>query len=321
MTTRNILVLGAGELGTQVLVSLAQHPNRNITTSTLISALLRPTTLTSTNPQKTKELDLLREHGITLIPGDITNDPIPTLVSIFSNYDTIISCTGFTAGPGTQLKVAQAVLAAKVQRYIPWQFGVDYDVIGRGSGQDLFDEQLDVRDLLRSQETTKWVIISTGMFTSFLFEESFGVVDFANGVVTALGSWGNRVTVTSPEDIGRVTAEVVLGSHSHSEDEEEQDAFGDKPIFIAGDTLSYAQLAELVERVTGRQFERRLRTVQAAREDLAKDPGNALFKYEIVFGEGRGVAWDVNETWNYQQGMKAQTAEEWAREHLDIRAK
>ena len=54
---------------------------------------------------------------------------------------------------GTQLKLAHAVLGVKggnVKRYVPWQFGVDYDIIGRGSAQELFDEQLGVRDLLRS---------------------------------------------------------------------------------------------------------------------------------------------------------------------------
>jgi len=64
-----------------------------------------------------------------------------------------------------------------VKRYFPWQFGVDYDVIGRGSAQDLFDEQLDVRDLLRGQSGTEWVVVSTGMFMSFLFEPWFGVVE------------------------------------------------------------------------------------------------------------------------------------------------
>jgi len=54
-----------------------------------------------------------------------------------------------------------------VKRYFPWQFGVDYDVIGRGSAQDLFDKQLDVRHLLRGQSGTEWVVVSTGMFMSF----------------------------------------------------------------------------------------------------------------------------------------------------------
>jgi hypothetical protein len=106
------------------------------------------------------------------------------------------------------------VLAARVARFIPWQFGVDYDVIGKGSAQDLFDEQCDVRSLLRNGEEnggTEWVIVSTGIFMSFLFEEFWGVVDVKEKkwVVRALGSWENKVTVTTPEDIGRLTARIV----------------------------------------------------------------------------------------------------------------
>lgn len=306
-----ILVLGAGELGTPVLLALAQHPNvttTNKSNNISISVLLRPSTITSPSPQKAKELKVFRDNNISFIPGDITADSPQTLSSTFKQFDTVISCTGFAVGPGTQLKLTRAVLDAGVARYIPWQFGVDYDTIGRGSGQDLFDEQLDVRDALRSQTSTRWAIISTGMFTSFLFEPSSGIVDLGDGVVTALGGLGNRVTVTAPHDIGRVTAEVVLGDH--------EEGFQDKPVYVAGDTLSYGRLAEIVEGVAGRKVERRVRTVEAAREDLVKDPGNALYKYQIVFGEGKGVAWDVEETWNYKHGIRLQTAEEWARENL-----
>ena len=91
---------------------------------------------------------------------------------------------------------------------MPWQFGVDYDVLGKGSAQDLFNEQLEVRELLRAQRATEWIIISTGMFTSFLFEPAFGVVDLAKNTVHALGSWDTQVTVTTPEDIGMLTATV-----------------------------------------------------------------------------------------------------------------
>lgn len=192
---------------------------------------------------------------------------------------------------------------------MPWQFGVDYDIIGRGSAQDLFDEQLDVRDLLRSQTKTKWVIISTGMFTSFLFEPSFGVIDFKSNNILALGSLDTKVSVTASEDIGKITAEVVLGPNANL-------AFSYKPIHIAGDALSYAQLADLAEKITGRKFTRKIRTVEAARADLAKEPDNTLFKYQVVFGEGRGVSWDLSETWNNQAGIHALTADEWARTHL-----
>ncbi|PKX96238.1 aromatic alcohol reductase [Aspergillus novofumigatus IBT 16806] len=284
-----------GELGNQVLHSLARHPHRD---SATIAVLLRPSSIASTTPDKVKELEALRNLNVQLIPGDIAKDSEKCLSDVFGEYDTIIGCTGFAAGSGTQLKLACAVLAAQVPRYVPWQFGVDYDTIGRGSAQDLFDEQLDVRDLLRSQDRTKWVILSTGMFTSFLFEPWFGVVKFKDDTIVALGSLVTKVSVTAPEDIGKITAEAVLGSRADS------------------DTLTYEHLARLVERITGRKFTRHIRTVQAARADLAKDPDNTLFKYQIVFGEGRGVAWDLSETWNCQVGIHALTAEEWARLHL-----
>lgn len=217
-----------------------------------------------------------------------------------------------------------------MKRYIPWQFGVDYDIIGRGSAQDLFDEQLDVRDLLRSQgnsssssSKTRWAIISTGMFTSFLFEPAFGVVDVENSTVRALGSWENRVTVTTPEDIGRFTADIVLGeesglfSSSASASSSDNDENG-KVIYVGGDTISYADLVRLVEDIgiARKPLTRTVLTVDAVGDALANDPGNSLLKYQAVFGKGDGVAWDLSKTWNWQRGIRATTAEQWAREHL-----
>lgn len=57
------------------------------------------------------------------------------LADPFARYDTVLSCIGFAAGPGTQLKLARAALASGIRRCFPWQFGVDDDVLGRGSPQ------------------------------------------------------------------------------------------------------------------------------------------------------------------------------------------
>ena len=175
----------------------------------------------------------------------------------------MIGCTGFVAGRSIQLKLARAALDAGVRRYFPWQFGVDYDAIGRGSAQDLFDEQLDVRDLLRSQDRTEWVIVSTGMFTSFLFEPSFGVVDLAQDTVRALGSWDNAVTVTTPEDIGVLTAEIVST----------EPRIANSVVYTAGDTITYARLADVVDTVLGRKVRRVEWCVPELKDELAKTPG------------------------------------------------
>lgn len=309
MVSQRILVIGAGELGLQVLRSLVNHSR----SAGAVAVLLRPETISSTNPLKRNKIEDLRHLGIQLIAGDIVHGSQENLASVFAGYDTVIGCTGFVSGKGVQLKLTRAVLAAGTPRYIPWQFGVDYDAIGRGSPQDLFDEQLDVRDLLRSQTRTRWAIISTGMFTSFLFEPAFGVVDVENAAVCALGSWENRVTVTTPGDIGSFTAEMVLGDDSDR-------LFADRVIFVGGDTLTYEELARLVERVTQKPVKRAVLTEADALSALADDPDNPMFKYRAVFGQGRGVAWGLSETWNRRRGLRATTAEEWARSNLLVSA-
>jgi hypothetical protein len=177
----------------------------------------------------------------------VTSPTRPTeLPALFKGYHAVIGCTGFVTARGFQLRLARTVLEAAVKRYFPWQFGVDYDAIGRGSAQDLFDEQLDVRDLRRSQRRMEWVIVSTGMFTSFLFEPSFGVVDLAQNTVRALGSWDTAVTVTTPEDIGALTAEICFA----------EARIVNSIVYTAGDTLTYAHLANIVDSVLGRKVRR-----------------------------------------------------------------
>jgi hypothetical protein len=39
------------------------------------------------------------------------------------------------------------------------------------------NEQRNLRDLLRAQSATSWAVVSTGMFTTFLFKSWFGVVE------------------------------------------------------------------------------------------------------------------------------------------------
>ncbi|WP_395672562.1 aromatic alcohol reductase [Inquilinus sp.] len=305
--TRSILVLGAGELGMAVLRGLTGHPAAP--RGTEITVLLRPATLESQAPGKRREIEELRALGIHLLAGDLAAGSVDELARLFRPFDTVICCTGFVAGTGTQRKLATAVLAAGVKRYVPWQFGVDYDIIGRGSGQNLWDEQLDVRDLLRSQDATEWVIVSTGMFTSFLFEPSFGVVDLANGTVHALGHWDTAVTVTTPEDIGTLTAAILFA----------EPRIANQVVFTAGDTITYARLADILDSHLGRNLRRVEWHIPTLSADLAADPDNALKKYRVAFAQGTGVAWDIGETFNARNGIAVTDVAGWVRRNLPHR--
>lgn len=210
--------------------------------------------------------------------------------------------------PGTQLKITRAVLAAGVGRYFPWQFGVDYDAIGLASAQDLFDEQLAVRDLLRSQTGVQWVIVSTGMFMSFLFEEAFGVVDLRGGRVVALGNWDNCLTVTAVEDIGRVVAELALVGV------EEEGV-----VFVAGDTVSMRRLEDVVDGLLGgREVERKVKTLEQLERELLDEPDDVMGKYRAVFAAGVGVSWDKDATFNAKRGIKMMLVEDWARANVKV---
>lgn len=303
-TPQSILVLGAGELGLPVLRNLARVAKR--APGSKVSVLLRKSTITTQEPAKKAEIDELRSLGVHMVAADLVNDSIDQLAEVFAEFDTVIGCAGMVAGRETPMKLATAALKSGVKRYFPWQFGVDFEVIGRGSPQDLFDAQLDVRELLRAQDKTEWVIISTGMFTSFMFEPIFEVVDFENDTVNALGGLENSVTLTTPDDIGALTAEIVFF----------EPRFRNEIVYLSGDTVTYDEVAGLLERVLGRPFKRNEWTVPYLMEELEKDPTHHIKKYRAVFAQGRGVAWPKAGTFNERQAIQVTTAEQWAQANL-----
>lgn len=194
---------------------------------------------------------------------------------------------------------------------MPWQAGVDYDVLGPEAGRGLFSEQCGVRQLLRAQGETQWVVVSCGIFMSFLLEEAWGVVsreaDGDKVRVTALGSWEDGITVTAVEDIARVYAALVL--------EKEQSMEWGKPVFIAGETLTYEQFTEAMGRVTGKEVVRELWDRDTLKQQMEKNPDDKLWAYRAVFGGGVGVSWPVKGTWSEKRGMKMTGVENWMKKN------
>ncbi|KAF2970597.1 hypothetical protein GQX73_g2957 [Xylaria multiplex] len=301
--TQRVLIVGAGELGTAILEGLVQHPKHRSS----ITVLLRASTLQSVDTGKIRANAYLRSLGAELAPGDIVQDSEEHLAGIFKDYDTIIVCSGFGFPPGTQLRVTRAVLRAGVKRYFPWQWGIDYDIVGAGSAQDLFDEQLEVRKLLRAQVDVDWVVVSTGLFVSFIFVPEFGPVDFKARTVRALGGWDTQLSVTTPRDIGRVAADIVY----------DPQGINRQVVFTAGDTVSYENVADLVTKRFGGQWARELWDMDTLQQRLKDNPDNGMVKYQNVFGAGNGVAWDMASTVNAQRGIKMQTVEGYLEEMKD----
>lgn len=301
--TPHTLVLGAGELGMAILRHLAP---RQKAAGRALAVLVTPGSIDAPTARQRQDHATLRALDVALVPFDLAQRSEEELVALLRPFDTVINCTGFVAGPGTQLRLTRAVLAAGVRRHIPWQFGVDYDIVGKGSGQPVFDEQSDVRGMLRGQDRTEWIIISTGMFTSFLFEKTAGIVDLDAGIVRGLGSWDTQVTVTTPDDIGRCTAAILF----------ELPRIANQVVYLASDTVSYGQLADIVEQVTGRAIERTLLTREALLADLAAQPDDAKARYRLAFARSEGLAWRKQNTFNEARGIPTSDVRTWLAQRL-----
>lgn len=298
---KQILILGAGELGTSFLPHLSALPNTHITLA--VRTISKYTHLSTSN--------------ITLISLDTTSSS-SNLIGIFSNYDIVISCTGFGQPLGTVTKLAHEILnAGKVRKdagkaklwFFPWQWGVDYDITKDGDGvMPLFGEQLEVRNLLRQKATeshVKWTIVSTGIFMSMLFASSWGIVERQGEQTTtrALRDWDHKITATDVGDIGKVLARIVAG-----------DVFGEDCIlYVGGDTVSYAEIADIVEQTLGKEVKREVWSLPYLGSELEKEPTDELRKYRIVFA-GEGVWWDKEHTVNHKLQIDVTTVGNFARQ-------
>ncbi|TQN67411.1 Isoflavone reductase-like protein TP7, partial [Colletotrichum shisoi] len=272
----SVLVLGAGELGTAMLKALTAHPSRP--RDSPVSVLLRPSTITSSDPTKRGSLARIAALGVSVEAGDVVHDPVRDLARTFARHHTVISCTGFVGPAGTQRRICEAALLAGVRRFVPWQFGVDYDALGRGGPQPLFDEMLDVRDALRAQAEAR--------------------------TLRALGAWDVEVTLTEPGDIATMTAEVVYEPRGIPGGD------GRNVVYVSGDTVSYGRAADLVERrFPGVGFAREVWDMEVLGENLARDPADAWNKYRAIFGAGRGISWPTGKTLNHERGIELEDPE------------
>ena len=67
-------------------------------------------------------------------------------------------------------------------------------------------------------------------------------------------------------------------------------------VYLAGDTVTYEQVAGILERVPGRPFKRNVWMVAHLIRKLEKDPTHHIKKYRAVCAQGKGVACSLRHT-------------------------
>jgi hypothetical protein len=304
-----ILLIGLGELGHALYSQICTIPNTHIT-------------LGIRSPSKHTHL---ASPTTSLLQLDVTS-PSPTLILLLSAFNIIISATGYGESSSRLPKLAQDVLSAGRLRksqgkskiwFFPWQWGCDFDVTGDVGGlMPLFGVQKQIRALLRKEAPeagVQWTVVSTGLFMSFLFEPFWGVVDREEEgtgeqiTVRCLRGWDHSVSVTDVCDIGRVLKRILEGDVE----------VANTVLRIAGDTITYGELAEIMERVGGRKVLRESWSAEHLQKELQRDPENLVNRYRVAFS-GEGVYWPMEETVNHRLGMEMTDVETYAKKRLSL---
>lgn len=104
-----VLVLGAGQLGAAVLDALVPAV---IERQATVSVIVSPAAWDEAGQLRSANHQALADAGSTFLAVDIAGSAMETLADQFRGFTTVINCMGFVAGPGTQLKITRAVLAA-----------------------------------------------------------------------------------------------------------------------------------------------------------------------------------------------------------------
>lgn len=222
-----VAVAGAtGQLGRLIATNLRTH---NVS----VKALVRP----GTNLFRTEGL---RDAGVIVAEADIAD--VPSLTKELQGASCVVSALNGLADTvlGTQKALLDAAVAAKVPRFIPSDFSLDFTKTAPGSNRNLdlrreFHQQLDGSGI-------QWTSILNGGFMNLLAGDA-PLINHTLGRVLYWNSAEQKLDFTTVADTAAYTAAVAADAKP-------------TPRFlrIAGDVFSAKELASIVSRVRGTPY-------------------------------------------------------------------
>jgi NAD(P)-dependent dehydrogenase (short-subunit alcohol dehydrogenase family) len=194
MASKFVAVAGAtGGLGQLVAMELVKR-------GMPVKAIVRP----NTDPLRTEKL---RNAGVTIAPVDLS--AIPTLTGELSGAICVISTL---QGLGdvihtAQGKLLEASMAAKVPRFIPSDFSLDFTKTKVGSNRNLDLRRKFHNELNKSG--IAWTSILNGGFMDLLVGNS-PMINHKSRTVAYIGSTTQPLDFTTMVDTAAYTAEVAI---------------------------------------------------------------------------------------------------------------
>lgn len=227
MTSPFVAIAGAsGHMGKLIALALRK---RNV----VVKALVRP----GTDPSRTKEL---RENGVTIAEVELSDTTALTrelvgatcVVSTLQGLGDVIL--------GVQGHLLDAAVAAKVPRFIPSDYSLDFTKTRPGSNRNLdihrqFHAKLDASGIA-------WTSVLNGGFMELLTGD-MGMVNQKKRSVTYVANANQKLDFTTTPDVATYTAAVAADANPTP-----------KFLRIAGDSISANEIASAASESAGVPF-------------------------------------------------------------------
>jgi uncharacterized protein YbjT (DUF2867 family) len=223
-----IAVAGApGHLGSLIALELRKR-------NEAVKALVRPDTAAS-------RTQTLRSAGVQIAEVDMAS--VPDLTETLKGASTVVSALSGLRDVmlGVQGALLSAAVAAKVQRFIPSGFALDFTKTAPGSNRNLdlrreFHAKLDASGI-------QWTSILNGAFMGLVTGGQIPMIKDEWHRIVHFGSVDQKLDVTTVPNVAAYTAAVAADPIPTP-----------NVLRIAGDSFSAKDLAAIVTRLRGQQY-------------------------------------------------------------------
>lgn len=227
MTSPFIAVAGAtGGLGQLVAKALIKR-------GATVKALVRP----NTNPSRT---ETLRNAGVTITPADLST--VQDLTRELNGATCVVSTLQGLRPviQGVQGKLLEASVAAKVSRFIPSDYSLDFTKTKPGSNRNL-DLRREFHDQLRNSGIA-WTSILNGGFMELMAGNS-PMINHKGRKVSYIGDKTQLLDFTTMADTAAYTAAVAMDPNPTA-----------NFLRIASDTVNAIDIAQAAANVEGAPY-------------------------------------------------------------------
>ncbi|EKJ69572.1 hypothetical protein FPSE_10283 [Fusarium pseudograminearum CS3096] len=212
-----------------------------------------------------------------------------------TGQDAVVS-TATTMAAGGQKVIIDAVVAARVPRFIPSEFGVPSrqnrdKKIGKLLGAKVQNTDYLI-ELSKQHDWFSWTGLSNGLFLDSGLNSSYGFIDIRNRKFRMIDSGNEPFSATSLSFVGKAVAAIL------KKPEETANRF----LNIAGVTTTQNEVLKIFEQVTGDKFDishvsstelERIGDEKIARGDFSAF-GNYLEQFLFADNAGNALKGDGN---------------------------